>query len=328
MTSSNDLETSYRKRFIYLGAAIIGAVILYTIAWFFIANQLETRADTAMRDLKLSAKTITCNNLKAKGYPFRIGIFCDQTGYSAGEISVKAGALRSAAQIYAPTKIFSEIDSPAQIIASNGTTLTLTWESLASILVHDKPLPQRASMESKALKIEGTMPNGGLALNIANAQSHMRQRGDEADIAVSLTGTQSPLAPTLPQANIFADLVVKDKTTLANLQRIGPRALYGQSFDLKTLSLRFLESGALTLSGPLTFDMSGRANGEITIIASDLPAFANALMQLAPDLKPGFDQYLPMLQSFIGTSDKPITLRINEGRVVFGFFKLFDIPAL
>lgn len=328
MTSSNDLGTSYSKRFIGLGIAIIGAVILYTIAWFFIANQLETRADTAIRDLKLSAKTATCDNLEAKGYPFRIGVFCDQTGYSAGEISVKAGALRSAAQIYAPTKVFSEIDSPAQIIASDGSTLTLTWDSLASVFVHDKPLPQRASLEAKALKIEGTLPDTNITLMIENAQTHMRQRGDEADIALSLRGAQSPLAPNLPQANIVGDLIVADKTMLTALQRIGPRALYGQSLELKTLSLAFVDSGALTMSGPLSFDNSGRANGEITIIASDLPAFAKALVQLAPDLKPSFDQFLPMAQSFIGEGDRPITLPINEGRVVFGFFKLFDIPAL
>lgn len=328
MTSSNDLETSNSKRFIYLGAGIIGAVILYTIAWFYIASQLETRADLAIRDLKLSAKTVTCDNLEAKGYPFRIGIFCDQTGYSAGEVSVTAGALRSAAQIYAPTKVFSEIDSPAQMIASDGSSLTLTWESMATILVHDKPLPQRASLEAKTLNIEATLPDTNLALTIANAQAHMRQRGEEADLAFSLKAAQSPLAPQLPLADLVGDMSFDDKTTLANLQRIGPRALYGQSLDLKTLSLTFMGSGALSMSGPLNFDTSGRANGEITIVVSDLPALANALVQLTPSLKPHFDQFLPMAQSFIGDGNKPITLRINQGRVVFGFFKLFDIPAL
>ena len=58
-----------------------------------------------------------CVNLTARGFPFRIGLFCDRVAFEqpSAAMTLSAGAFRSAGQIYDPMRLVAELDGPAKI---------------------------------------------------------------------------------------------------------------------------------------------------------------------------------------------------------------------
>ena len=103
MASRQATTRSYSRRFAWLAAAIVVVVAAYTGAWFYAAGMIETRIGEAMQASGGDAVP-RCERPSARGYPFRIGVFCDAVAFedARGEISVRAGAFRSAAQVYDP----------------------------------------------------------------------------------------------------------------------------------------------------------------------------------------------------------------------------------
>ncbi|WP_367717733.1 DUF2125 domain-containing protein [Nitratireductor sp. GISD-1A_MAKvit] len=106
MPSRKRAKRSFSRRFLLFGLFIVLAILAYTGAWFYAADTLERRTITAIEDLNTNQQRVNCEEPTARGYPFRIGLFCRSVFFeNAGEgISVSAGAFRSAAQVYQPTR--------------------------------------------------------------------------------------------------------------------------------------------------------------------------------------------------------------------------------
>ena len=60
---------------------------------------------------------------------------------------------------------YAELDGPMRV-TGEGTNILMAWENLGASFVATEPLPERASIEAKSLKIEGRIPNATLHMDI------------------------------------------------------------------------------------------------------------------------------------------------------------------
>lgn len=329
MTSSNDSTSPTTRRFKFLATGIIGAVIILTIGWFFAAGKVEQKVEERIQAINATGQSVKCIGRDVKGYPFRMGLFCDEVSYGNPQITVKAGALRSAAQIYSPRKLFTELDGPLRLSADDGTSILMTWSSLASSFVASNPLPERLSLEAKMLKIEGKIPNGSIHLDMDNMQAHMRERGDAADIAFSIRDLTAPPVPTLKPASLNFDASLDQKEALIALNKGEISALKGKSGRLHDLALSFKDSGLLQISGPIAINQEGFIDGVLELGITDLSALVVELSKLTPALAPFLARAEGLLQPLLGANEeRKIKLTINGGRVTLGFIPLFEIPPI
>ena len=103
------------RRFAWLAFAIIAAIGLYTAGWFYLADRLETHVAQAIGKARGRGAEADCTKAQARGYPFRIGLFCDGVAYSDRKVGVSLSGtgLRSAAR-------FSGLSAAARFQAAHG----------------------------------------------------------------------------------------------------------------------------------------------------------------------------------------------------------------
>ena len=73
-------EKPYRgnRRFLWLAIGVIVVIAAYTAGWFYIGGQLEAQTLARIERLKASGRIAACDKPEARGFPFRMGLFCDR----------------------------------------------------------------------------------------------------------------------------------------------------------------------------------------------------------------------------------------------------------
>ena len=237
---------------------IIGA---YTAGWFWLAGRIDRETQAALARLEERGLKAECANPTVRGYPFRIGLYCDRVAFAqpAQAFSAAAGAFRSAGQIYDPMRLVAELDSPATVSVPGGGQVALDWQTLRASTRLTRTLPERVSLEGTQLRIGA---NGKPHLVSAGTfEAHMRPNEADLDLAASfgrlvfdpsLVGNR-----TVPPLTGEADLSVKDGLKLLAENR--GRNLRGQSGIVRKLTLQLGDKGALTPLRPV-LDRSGRSD--------------------------------------------------------------------
>lgn len=319
-------EANYARRFLWLGAVILVAIALYTGAWFWAAGRLEREANAAVANLDRDPVRAECANLHAAGYPFRIGLFCDRVSFRDEErgAGVEAGAFRSAAQVYNPFLVVGEIDGPAKVQAPDMPPLELAWDVLKASVRLDRPLPERVSVEARALKASGS---DGLLASADDVQGHLRPNQRDLDLAASFRGLT--LAPELLDGRTLPKLAGSANATLTGgvawvLGR--SRSLRGQAGIVRDLRLIVSEKSSLSLSGPFSVDDKGLLDADLTLALTGPAEMAEFLASAVPEqadtIRTGFSG-LAML------GDKPsVPLKIEKGKVRLAFVQLGRVPPL
>ena len=216
-TQSDKPAPNFGRRIKWLGlfAALVAA--LYSGGWYWLASEGERRLDAAVAKSAESGRVAECVNRDIKGYPFRLGLFCDKVAFSDDErgIVFHAGALRSAAQVYNPRHAVIELDGPAFIETQDIAPLELNWSLLHGSVRGAAPVPAQVSVEGENVTAAF---DGTKALSAARAAFHMRK--EEADIALAGSWEAVTLAPdftpgrTIPPYALSYDLKVKDGVRL------------------------------------------------------------------------------------------------------------------
>ena len=100
------------RRFMWLAIAIVAAAAHYSGGWYRFAGQKDAPHARTVADLNAGGDRADCTNRSIRGYPFRVGLFCDEASFAAadGSASVTATGLRSAANVYQPFRIVGELD--------------------------------------------------------------------------------------------------------------------------------------------------------------------------------------------------------------------------
>ncbi len=318
----------------YLAIAIVVLAGAYSAGWKVLANKLESGATQLVHRINANGDRANCENISAKGYPFRIGIFCDAVFFerAAAGISVAAGALRSAAQVYRPTLVLSEVDGPARVLLPNMLPLRLNWETMRTSTRIASPLPERFSLESSRLAATfGDSETAEPAARATRTELHARPNGPNLDVATSIR--QFELDPALlpgrkvPPTDIEADITIKNGVGLV---LTGDRNLRGYSGVLRNLSLLAPGDTGISLKGPFSIAADGLLDADLVLGVKRPEDFARLLAEIIPEARSQIRNGL-MAFSLTGSGadgSLELPLKITRGSAAIGFIPLGRIPPL
>lgn len=327
MASSLLAESRAGRRILWLAVAIVVAIAAYTGLWFYLARDLEHRTVAALTALNGGGVRAFCEEPEARGYPFRIGVFCRAVFYENVKdgVSIRAGAFRSAAQIYQPFKAVGELDGPAAVLLPVGGALEVEWESLRASARLAKPLPERVSFEGRRLIVSH---QEGDATPLATAESfqlHARQSDTDLDVAATFSGLSigQALVPDLPQIEGRVRMTLNDGVAFLAQSLKDPR---GRSGTVQELNVGIAgEEAGLILSGPVSVGRDGLISAELSVRMQGPAAVAEVLAKLFPDEG---DTFMAAAAAFSGLGDTPLQITIDRGRVFAGFIPLGRIPPI
>ena len=318
---------NYGRRILWLGVGVVVVIVLYTMGWFWLAGRLEGEARAALDSLGERGIEARCENPKARGYPFRLGLYCDSVAFDqpSEQVSVSAGAFRSTGQIYNPSRLVAELDGPAQVSLPGAGPVALDWDVLRASTRLAHPLPERVSLQGSALKVA---PVGGeQVISAETFEAHMRPNEADLDVALSFAGLT--LAPkivkgrTVPRLSGEADVSVTDGVRLLDE---GAHGLRGKSGTVRNLTLTVGEAGSLSVSGPIAVDEAGLIDADLEVSLHDPKALAKAMAEAFPEVRREIEQGSAGL-SFLGNNPK-LPLKIVKGSATLGFIPLGRIPPL
>lgn len=326
MTSSETRTPRYSRRIFWL--AVFVAVLFggYSLVWFYVADKLQTQATAVLAEVNAKGVTVECANPTARGFPFRIGLYCDSTRFDDRKgTMVSAGAFRSAAQIYNPYHIVGELDGPGNVAAPGAGALSLNWSELRGSVRLATPLPQRVSIEGSDLA--AGISGGSPLVNAKAFQAHLRPNGADLDIAGGLDGLS--LAAELVQGRTMPPLSGALDATVnqgVNLLLTRVRSLRGQSGTIRQFSISTDADTGIDLKGPFSIDDNGVIDADLTLTLRNPRGLATAASTAAPEMKDKIDQAMIAI-GMLG-SKPSLPLKIANGKAMLGFIPLGAVPTI
>lgn len=326
---------THRIRILALMTVLV--VIAYSAVWFTIARQIETRLPPLLQSAG-GEQSGQCAGIDVRGFPFRIGLFCDRVTYDdrAAGLSLATGALRSAAQVYQPGRGIVEVDGPLELRSAPGEALSLDWTRLHASFRAGLPGLDRLSTVSQDLKGNWLLPfgEGSIGMAASDVQAHLRRNGPDLDAAVSVTALDLTLdmlgagQSKLPGLSGNIDLTLTDRADW--LAREGStKPLRGTAGTLRRLELDFGSDRRIVLSGPVSIDEDGLLSGEVALTVTNIEATRDVLMAgfpLSADLIGGIAGSIASITK--GKPEPTVNLSIREGTAYLTIIPLFSIPPI
>jgi hypothetical protein len=321
------------RRIVWLGVAVVILCAAYTAGWYYFAGRIEDRLPALFALSERQGVRTECNNASVQGYPFRIGIFCDRTtiDFDRDNIELKAGALRSAAQVYNPRHIVSELDGPASLAGDRGLMARADWQLLHASTVFTDDGVDRASLEGKGATL--VLDSDDLPVTISGESSrfaaHVRRDQDDLDLVIETDDFTSPLTLDTKHFSLEATVV-----GAASFLKEGARPeLRGKTVRLHGLSSEFAAGGTVSLSGDVAIGMDGLASGDLRITLGDYQAVAARIGEVQPDLAEQINRFAPILVALDidpddGSDTVTLPLTIRNGNAAIGILPLGQIPPV
>ncbi len=333
MATSSQSRTG--RKFLFLGLGIVLVIAIYTAGWFYAANRLEETVIKAIAPGGTSSIKGECTDMAFRGYPFRIGLFCSKVNVEDTKTGVTTsfGALRSAAQVYAPGHIVWELDPPAEIRTPHGLTVSAQWADLQSSLVTKLKGIDRTSLVIDGLKAQAvsSVTNQTIDFDAAKTEVHLRQNGADLDGAVTLNDAATVVQgwpQILPRLNAIADVTLAGKAGM--IDGSDTTGLYGASGELRRVMLDIGDGRIMRISGPFAFDDQGYLSGKFKLEIEKLGDWADNAKQAFPQLQSTIDTARKLLGALAGGGDHTsVDLVVDRGRAtVSGFIPLGKIPPI
>lgn len=330
MTSSSQSRTNYGRRFFWFALAILAGIGLYSAGWFYAARLIEGEVATAVAGLNGNGRRANCEEPQARGYPFRIGLFCRSVLYEDAHagVSFQARALRSAAQVYQPWRIVGELDGPARLEAPGLNALSLDWESLRASARLAEPLPERVSVEGRGVRasLDEQGEKMTLLAQAASVEAHLRPAGEDLDVALRFGDLEPDAAltrgVTLPPLSGLLDASLAGGALPGRLEG----DVRGKSGTIRSLTLSTADGAGVTVSGPVSVDEAGLLDAELQIIVREPMKLAKILGDLAPQARQEIELALSSIAAMEGNPG--MKLRVVKGEASLGFIPLGTVPPL
>ncbi|WP_137132176.1 DUF2125 domain-containing protein [Rhizobium sp. FY34] len=319
-----------------LAVGVTLVVGVYSAGWFYAASMLKEKTLALLGEQQQRGMTAQCVNAEYRGYPFRIGLFCEKIAVddSKNGISASFGALRSAAQVYQPSHIVWELDSPAEARTSHGLTASSQWERLQSSLTTTISGIDRSATVIDQLRtnIVSTKTSQAFDILVNQAEIHLRQNGADLDAALTLEDTDISahgLPQLMPRFTATANVTLANKATLLD-GRDASRGVYGLQGEVRKLDLDLGNGQLVSMTGPFSIDEEGRISGKLKLQVEKIGAWRNQLKQAVPGAASSIDTAAKMLSALTGGGDRAsLDVTLNRGRVlVGGFIPLGEIPPI
>ncbi|MBX4959821.1 DUF2125 domain-containing protein [Rhizobium lentis] len=332
---SGSSQTGSGKKFWLLGGGVLLVIALYTAAWFYAASALKTTVLKAIAPGNQAGVSGECADIEFRGYPFRIGLFCSKIDVddNVNGVSATFGALRSAAQVYAPGHIMWELDSPAEIRTGNGFSISAQWANLQSSLATRLKGIDRSSTVIEGLKATAVSSLTGqtISFDAAHTEIHLRQNGTDLDGAISVQDANTAIKDwpqIFPKLSASIDLTVAGKAGL--IDGSDPNGLNGSAGELRRIVADIGDGKVMTLTGPFSFDEQGFLSGKFKLEIERLGPWGDSLKQTFPDIASTVNTATKMLKALAGGSDKvSVDLIVDHGdATVSGFIPLGKIPPI
>lgn len=327
MTTTEQRSPNYGRRILWLGVFVVILFGGYSAGWFYLADQLVASTRTTISEANRDGVTVECDNPVARGFPFRLGIYCDRIAYAnAGDaVGVTAGNLRTAGQIYDPARFIAELDGPAMVATPVNGSLKVDWEKLRASVRWARPLPERVSVEGGNLAASSA--TGTPLLSIGAFEAHMRPNGQDLDLASSFEGLA--LDPALVEGRALPPFSGESDITInggVDLRGARLEDLRGRSGTIRNAELSVDEKSGVTVSGTFSFSEEGLLDADLKLTVRDPNALSAVLMKAFPEKRRDIRNVTSAL-TFMG-NDPTLPLMIERGEARLTFFKLGEIPPI
>ncbi|MFD2236672.1 DUF2125 domain-containing protein [Aureimonas populi] len=324
-------------------AIVAGIVVLLAAglvaAWFYLAGELDRRAEAALQAAAGRGVTVGCANRSVFGFPFRLGLSCDAVTLHAPESAVNAsgGAVRTAAQIYDPSRIVLEFDGPASVEAPDLPPFDVLWRLGRASAVFDGLTLDRLSIAVDAPLVALRQPASD-RLEVARSERfeiHARRNAGDLDLAIRDEGlvVTPPGLASLPPFDLYAEMAVAGAQDWLSQGLPGGRldaALRGRDGHLRMLRLDLQGGGAAEISGPYAISQGGEISGDFALAVENPQAIAGLVETLLPG-SAGVASALAGGLAFAGRQENGRTvvdIQVREGRAQLGFIPLGRIPPI
>ncbi|MCF3641009.1 DUF2125 domain-containing protein [Rhizobium sp. TRM95111] len=331
--SEQQIASPYGRRLKGLTIGVVAVAVLYTGAWFYGAGKVRTLLEERFAD-ESGPVVVACPNLDLRGFPFRIGVFCDSVRIddSGSGTSLTLGALRSAAQVYRPGHAVVEVDGPAQLRVSPGLIVSADWDLMQASGVAGTDGLDRGSLAHDGLHggIAGGLSGNRARFEARHGEAHLRRNAKALDAAVSFDDLLFRIGDeALPTVDAEADLTVADAAgwLAGRMPRdIASAALRG---DLRRLSLDLGDGVAATLSGTFAFDANGLLSGSFELDMRDIAAWRSVAAKVFPQERDLVDNIADTVTALSGDGrNAGVNLTVTEGTIYMGVIPLGVLPPL
>jgi hypothetical protein len=330
MTSSKGRHRG-RAAFPRLLAALLVLALVLAGGWYFAAHLARLRGRTILAQLNAQGKTLDCRDAAITGFPIRFGVDCKAVSYEDEKegFSLTSGPAQAGMALYNPFRMDVSLHGPASIAARGATPLALDWEKLDAKLSLGLDAVTGIAVEGKALALE----NGG-----AGAAGPALFKADAADVALAPSGGDLDLAFSLshlafgPAWPGLQRLHPVDATgnirafNGAGLLQTGLQSLRNRQFAINGLKIDPGSGSSAAVSGNISFDANGLAEGRLLVRLHNLQALSAILVQAFPREASKIGPAIAMLGAL--GNDQALPVDIRRGRISLGFFKIGRLPAV
>lgn len=331
MPSSANVPSPASRKFALLAGAIVAAVLLWTLGWFFFANRIEDHLPATLAQITGPDASADCREADVRGYPFRVGLFCETLTYTnaAEGITASAGAFRSAAQVYQPQHAVAEVDGPLVLDAS-GVAMRADWQLLKASVQATTDGLDRGSVEARntSFNIDGTGLPQRLALQADRITAHARRNGADLDVAAYSENLRNSLLSELDAKALAFEATLSGK---ADLLQIPFTPLHGP-YDamLHRVTIELDEASSLELAGPVQIAADGRMSGNLELTIGNVQQFSELVAGFNPesaDLIRRFGPMISALDTRPGDDATTLPLTIRNNQISLGIIPLGELPA-
>lgn len=331
MPSSANPSSPASRKFAWLAGAIVAGVLLWTGGWYFFAAQIEDRLPSILAQIVGPGATAECTNADVRGYPFRVGLFCEGLSYTnaAEGITTTAGAFRSAAQIYRPQHAVAEVDGPLVLDAS-GLTLRADWQLLQTSVQAVGDGLDRGSIDARntSVDIDGTGVTQRLALQADRITAHARRNGADLDFAAYSENLRNTLVAGLNAKAVAFEATLSGKS---DILRVPFTPLHGPfAAVLHRMTIEFDATSSLELAGPVQVAADGRITGNLELTISNVRQLSELVAGFNPETADLIGRFGPMIAALDtrpGDDATTLPLTISNGQVSLGIIPLGELPA-
>ncbi len=187
---SSEVKPNYGRRFMWLAVFVVILFGGYSAGWYYLADRVTREANAAIASLNRDGVTAECANPVVRGYPFRLGLYCDSLGYAdpsrnivatAGSLST-AGAGVSAAALRRRTPRSAAHGTPGM------PPLWLDWDNLRASARLARPLPRLVSVEAEGFPARPIRRRRAGLFSATRIEGHLRPNGTDLDWAGNFAG--------------------------------------------------------------------------------------------------------------------------------------------
>lgn len=323
-----------------LGLAVIVVFAGWSAFWWFAASTVDEASADAIRDAGSRGMIVECGDRVVRGWPFRLTLVCDGALLETPDHRVASDGLRAVAQVYDPTHLIVEADSPFEY--SGGAVpgrLVASWNTgHASFHLRDRAVDRASIAFSEiGMDIDALAPLS--APKAERLELHVRgsEQSLDLDVALSVRTFSATLAnDDLPEA----DFDVAITLTGGRYLLVGQNRRFLEAFTSETgiltvhRALLTVGEAQVEISGRFSLSPDGMLSGEPVIAIADADALARELARI-PGLN--MEPIRPVLSALSGfgaettIDDRParsVSLSIRDGSVTAGLIPLGRLPPV